>query len=228
MQQHCHRCGGELAHGNDVTPFCPHCGAPQLYLPDYESAATIAGSVSTEAQQTLHPQLIDWQTAIRCAALVTAVAVIFSLVSLGLPYISLLCICWILSASMTTLALYQRRRPVARMDAAIGARIGLTTGLLLVAGLGIALAIAGLIARFGLHSMSQFDAETAVRWAAARATLAASNAQSSQMLSFFDLPEFRAGLMLAGISVYAAIILFLSTLGGALAGLLRTRHAPAA
>jgi hypothetical protein len=227
MQQHCHRCGGELAHSNDVTPFCPHCGAPQLYLPDYESAPATLGSASTETQPTLHPQLVDWQTAIRCAALVTAVAVIFSLASLGLPYISLLCICWILSASMTTLALYQRRRPVARMDAAIGARIGLTTGLLLVAGLGIALAISGLIARYGLHSMSQFDAETAQRWAAARATLIAS-AQSPQMLRFFDLPEFRAGLMLAGISVYAAIILFLSTLGGALAGLLRTRRAPAA
>ncbi len=227
MQQHCHRCGGELAPGNDITPFCPHCGAPQLYLPDYESTTATAGSASTETQPILHPQLVDWQTAIRCAALVTAVAVIFSLASLGLPYISLLCICWILSASMTTLALYQRRRPVARMDAAIGARIGLTTGLLLVAGLGIALAISGLVARYGLHSMTQFDAETAQRWAAARATLIAS-AQSPQMLSFFDLPEFRAGLMLAGISVYAAIILFLSTLGGALAGLLRARRAPAA
>jgi hypothetical protein len=175
----------------------------------------------------VHPQLVDWQTAIRCAALVTAVAVIFSLASIGLPYISLLCVCWILSASMTTLALYQRRRPVARMDAGIGARIGLTTGLLLIAGLGFALAIAGLVTRFGLHSMSQFDTEIAQRWAAARITLVAS-AQSPQMLHFFDQPEFRAGLMLAGIAVYAAIILFLSTLGGALAGLLRTRRAPAA
>jgi hypothetical protein len=226
MQQHCHRCGGELAPGNDITPFCPHCGAPQLYLPDYEGTTT-ASSASTETQPTLHPQLIDWKTAIRCAALVTAVAVIFSLVSLGLPYISLLCVFWILSASMTTLALYQRRRPIARMDAAIGARIGLTSGLLLVAGLGFALAVAGLIARFGLHSMSQFDAETAQRWAAARITLVAS-AQSSQLLNFFDQPEFRAGLMLAGIGIYAAIILFLSTLSGALAGLLRTRRAPAA
>lgn len=226
MQEHCHRCNGDLTPGNDITPFCPHCGAPQLYLPDYENAETTP-TPSTENPLTLHPQLIEWRTAIRCAALVTAVAVLFSLAALGLPVIGLICVAWVLSASMTTLALYQRRRPVAGMDAGIGARIGLTTGLLLIAGLGFALAIGGLIARYGLHSMSQFDTETATRMAAARATLTAAH-QPPEMLHFFDLPEFRAGMMLTGIAIYAAIILFLSTLGGALGGFLRTRRSPAA
>jgi hypothetical protein len=228
MQQHCHRCGGELSPGYDTT-FCPHCGAPQLYLPDYgESLATATGPVfTTVSQQPLNLRPIDWKAAIRCAVLVTGVAVLLCLASIALPFISLLGICWILSASMTTLALYQRRRPVALMNPGIGARIGLTTGLLLVAGLGIALAIAGVIARFGTHSMGQFDAETAVRWAAARTTLADSGTQSAEMLRFFDLSEFRAGLMLAGIAMYGIIILVLSVLGGALGGLLRTRRAPA-
>ena len=226
MQEHCHRCNGDLTPGNDITPFCPHCGAPQLYLPDHANA-TPATPASAETPSTLHPQLVEWQTAIRCAALVTAVAVLFSLAALGLPVISLLCVGWILSASMTTLALYQRRRPVARMDARIGARIGLTTGLLLIAGLGFALAIGALVARYGLHSMAQFDTETAQRMAAARATFIAAH-QSPDVLHFFDLPEFRAGMMLTGLAIYAGIILFLSTLGGALGGLLRTRRTPAA
>ncbi len=98
---------------------------------------------------------------------------LFTLVSLGLPGFGLLCLVWILSASMTTLALYQRRRPVARMNARIGARIGLTTGLLLIASLGITFAIAGVVARFGLHNMSQFDAEIAQRWNEIRTAMVA-------------------------------------------------------
>jgi hypothetical protein len=227
MQQYCHRCGGEFSLAND-TSFCPQCGAPQLYLPDYEGTASTSGAVFASVPQVLNLKTIDWKAAIGCAALVSTVAVLLCLASIALPFISLLGVCWILSASMATLALYQHRRPVALMNPRIGARIGLTTGLLLITSLGLSLAIAGLIARFGTHSMVQFDAETAARWAAARATLAASGAESAEMLRFFDLPEFRAGLMLAGIGIYAVILLLLSTLGGAFGGLLRTRRAPAA
>jgi len=226
MQQYCHRCGGEFTAGHD-TSFCPHCGAPQLYLPDYESTATASGPVFAAVPQALNLKPIDWKMAIRCAALVTGVGVLLCLASIVLPFIGLLGICWILSASMTTLALYQQRRPVALMNSSIGARIGLTTGLLLIAGLGFAFAIAGVLLRFGTHSMAQFDAQTEAAWAAARATLAASGTQSAEMLHFYDLPEFRAGMMLAGYGICGVILLLLSTLGGALGGLLRTRRAPA-
>jgi hypothetical protein len=229
MQPHCHRCGGDFSPGQD-TSFCPHCGAPQLYLPDYgESVITATGPVFTSvSQQPLNLRPIDWKAAIRCAALVTAVAVLLCIASIGFPFISLLGVCWVLSASMTTLALYQHRRPVALMNPRIGARIGLTTGLLLIAGIGLALAVAGLIARFGTHSMGQFDVDLAAYWAANRAKISSSGAQYTEMLRIFDLPEFRAGMLLAGIGFEAAIILVLSVLGGALGGFLRTRRVPAA
>ncbi len=47
------------------------------------------------------------------------------------------------------------------------------------------------------------------------------------MLQVFDRPEFRAGMMLLGSGFDALILLLLSTLGGALGGLLRTHRAPA-
>src|ERR1700693_115874 len=36
MQDYCHRCGGELPARDGMSPFCPHCGSPQIYLQDYE------------------------------------------------------------------------------------------------------------------------------------------------------------------------------------------------
>jgi hypothetical protein len=44
------------------------------------------------------------------------------------------------------------------------------------------------------------------------------------MLGFLASPEFRAGMMLAGFAFLSAVLLILSTLGGAFAGLLRTRR----
>ncbi len=41
----------------------------------------------------------------------------------------------------------------------MGARIGLVVGLALVACFGVALAVGGLVARYGLHSMAGFDAQ---------------------------------------------------------------------
>jgi hypothetical protein len=48
------------------------------------------------------------------------------------------------------------------------------------------------------------------------------------MLGFIASPEFRAGIMLAGFAIVSAMLLALSTLGGAFAGLLRMRRRPAA
>src|SRR5580693_7195839 len=69
------------------------------------------------------------------------------------PVVSPLTWLWTISGSMITLALYQKRKPLAWMDASIGARIGVVVGLALVSCLAIAMAGAGLVARFGLHNM---------------------------------------------------------------------------
>ena len=105
------------------------------------------------------PQQVEWKTAIRCAVLVAGVAAGLSVVSQRVQVISLLSLLWTISGSIITLALYQRRRPLAWMDAGVGARIGLVVGLALVACLGVAWGVGGLVARYGLHSMAAFDAQ---------------------------------------------------------------------
>ncbi len=90
MQQHCHRCGGELSEGDEVTSFCPHCGSPQLYLPEYDRPSAAAEQDSTGAPPPPPPQMVDWKAAIRCAAVVAGIAAALTVLAMGLPGIPLL------------------------------------------------------------------------------------------------------------------------------------------
>lgn len=227
MQEHCHRCGGALVSGPDITPFCPHCGAPQLFLQEYDrtdSDSEGAPLDSTGTPPPPAPPLVDWQAAIRCALLVAGIAAVLSLIATRVPFVSPFSSLTILSASILTMGLYQRRRPRARMDAAVGARIGLITGLSLVVCLTVAMAIAGLIARFGLHTMGAFDAELTQQLHLQIDRAAAANPVPPDTLHYFYSPEFRAGMMLTGVAMFSFVLLFFSTVGGALSGLLRTRR----
>ena len=100
MQEYCHRCGGELPARDSVSPFCPHCGSPQIYLQDYEQQNGAVEADTTGAIPPPKPQQIDWKTAIRCAALVAGVATGLSLVSQRVQAVSLLSLFWIISGSM--------------------------------------------------------------------------------------------------------------------------------
>jgi hypothetical protein len=233
MQNFCHRCGGELASGS--SPFCPHCGAPQLFLTEYARAddpAALSNAVSsTGALPPPRPHQIEWHTAIRCAALVAAIAALLSLIASRIPFLSPLSSLWILSASLLTLSLYQRRRPLAWMDAAVGARIGIIAGLSLDVSLALVATISGLVARFKLHAMGSFDAQINQLLGEINTQLnrsASGNPELPAILRFITTPEFRAGYALSVVGVMAIILLLLSVLAGALAGLVRTRRRPAA
>ncbi len=225
MTQVCHRCGGDLSSGAEAPVFCPHCAAPQLLLSEACLADATAAIDTTGATPPPQPRQVEWQTAIRCALLVAAVAALLSLLALRLPFASFLSTVWVLTAPLTTLGLYQRRRPLAWMDAGIGARIGFTTSLGVIAMLAIAFAAAGLIARFGLHSLAEFDSATAHLIAQARETAANSpNPAPPEVLKLYDKREFQAGLMIASLALCAVFLLIAGTCGGALGGLLRTRR----
>jgi hypothetical protein len=129
---------------------------------------------------------------------------------------------WFMSASLITLGIYQKRIPTAWMDVGVGARIGAVVGICLALGLGIVMAGAGLVARFAMHRMETFDTEMAAR--TQEAIRNSATPVPSEMLGFLASPEFRAGMMLAGFAFLSAVLLILSTLGGAFAGLLRTRR----
>src|SRR5260370_22539404 len=224
MQEYCHRCGGELPARDGMSPFCPHCGSPQIYLQDYEQQNAGAEADTTGATPPPRPQQVEWKTAIRCAALVAGVAAGLSLVSQRVQVVSLLSSLWTISGSMIALALYQRRRPLAWMDAGVGARIGLVVGLALVACLGVAWGIGGLLARYGMHSLGAFDAELTRTVHDAFEKTAAMAPQTPEAQRFWFSPEFRAGMMLLGFGMVSTFLLILSTVGGALGGFVRMRR----
>lgn len=224
MHEFCHRCGGELPTGDGGAPFCPHCGAPQIYLLDHESASATAEDGTTGTLPPPRPELVEWKTAIRCAALVAIVAAALSVAGTRFPMVSALSSLWIISGALITVGLYQRRRPLALMDAGVGARIGLVAGLALITCLGVSMSVAGLVARYGLHSMAAFDAQLTEQLHTQIEKAAAANPAPPEVVRFMYSPEFRAGIMLAGFAMVAGALLLLSALGGAVGGMLRTRR----
>ena len=232
MPESCHRCGGELPQGSGESPFCPHCGTPQLFLSlENQSVETGGdpgvredGSATTGTLPPPRPQQVEWKTAIRCAALVAGIGSVLSLASMRVDVLSFPSVLWIMSASLITMALYQKRRPAAWVDVKVGARIGLVVGLCLALGLGTAVASAGLVARFGLHTMGNFDSQMAAQMQ--EAIRKSTTPVPPEMLGFVGSPEFRAGMMLGLFGFLSGCLLVLSAAGGAFAGLLRTRRGP--
>jgi hypothetical protein len=224
MHEHCHRCGGELPARDGASPFCPHCGSPQIFLQDYEQQSGGPEADTTGAVPPPRPQQVEWKTAIRCAVLVAGIAAVLSLVAARVQLVSPLSWLWTISGSIITLALYQRRRPLAWMDAGVGARIGVVVGLALVACLAVAMAIGGLVARYGLHSMAGVDAQLTELLHVQFEKAAAITPQPPEVQRFWYSPEFRAGMMLAGFGMLAGFLLVLSTVGGAVGGFMRMRR----
>jgi hypothetical protein len=234
MRELCHRCGGELPVGEspaagDNSAFCPHCGAPQLLLSDYSeplSTGAEAGA-STGALPPPRPNLIDWQLALRSAAFVAAVGAVLSAIAAGVPGVLLISTVWTVSASLTTLALYQRRRPLALMNAGVGAKIGILVGIVVVFFLGATLSAGMVVARFGLHNMANFDTETAQTFQNLKQRMnevAAAHPGSPPISLPIDTAEFRAAISLLGYGMVLFGIFVVSIFGGALGGLLRTRR----
>jgi len=221
MHEHCHRCGGTLVAGDGSSSFCQHCGAPQLYLPDQGPVIeTGDDGEPTGVLPPPRPRKVEWKTAILCAGVVAAVAAVLSVIAAGIPALSVLSWLWTLSGAAIALGLYQRRKPQAWIDAGVGAQIGVVAGLALITAIAISMAVAGLVARFGLHSMGAFDAELRAQIEKA----AAMNPQPAEAMRYVESPEFRAGIMLGGFAMVGGFVLVLSTVGGALSGMFRTRR----
>src|SRR5271154_6644059 len=106
MQELCHRCGGELPAGSGESPFCPHCGAPQLFLAlesqsvetgGEGAAAGIDIAASTGATPPPRPRQVDWKAAIGCAAAVAGIGSVLSLGAMRVDLLSPVSLLWILS-----------------------------------------------------------------------------------------------------------------------------------
>ncbi len=149
MDHTCHQCGREIEEG---TPFCRHCGAPQIRIPSMDEPATppmppgTPGEVQPPAQPVVistAPMLrgIDWANALPAAGWAGALLAVAWLI----PYLGYFL--WILGAGAVAVALYKRRVPGAVVTPADGARIGAITGLFGFAGFAGLMAITLLLLR---------------------------------------------------------------------------------
>ncbi len=236
MRGFCHRCGGELAGNEGESTFCPHCGAPQLRVleENVTAAQPTTPEPGTGSLPPPHPGHVRWATVVTFAAAVATIAALLMVGVLWLPFAFPFAWLWTVCGAVIVLGLYQRRHPETRVDAAIGARVGLIYGLLTVITLGIAVAAGGLIARFGLHAMGRLDAflnmtlQQGIDQQKLQAAQKGLPPLTPDQLRIFFSPEFRAGLALSVLSVAAVFLIGFSTLGGAVGGFMRVRRRPAA
>ncbi len=191
-----------------------------------ELAGGPAGTASTGALPPPRLRQVEWKTAIRCAAAVAGVAAALSLGATRVDMLSSVSFLWTASAAWIALGFYQKRRPTAWMDGGVGARIGVVVGVSLALALGVAMASAGLVARYALHTMGGFDQEMTAQ--VQKAIQQSSTPIPAEMMGFVHSPEFRGGMMLAGYALVSAGLVVLSMLSGAIAGLLRMRRGPTA
>ena len=228
MAVFCHRCGGELARVGAESSFCQHCGAPQLTVLEENVSlkrSTSPGPDNDPARRS--SANLVWATAVAYAAAVAGVAALLMLAVLwlpaGFPLAWLLTVC----GGVVVLGLYQRRHPATPVGAGLGAKVGLIYGLFAVATLSLTFAVAGLVARFGLHTLGTLDAllSNAMRQAAAQqAAQPGALALSADQIRTFYSPEVRAGLALFLLAVSASLLVLFSALGGAVGGVLRGRR----
>jgi hypothetical protein len=249
----CHRCHAELprsssdgrlrSYDSEDGPalFCPRCGAPQVNLPEHLRPEPVEQERTTGELPPPRPAgidpayrstgYVDWHACLGWVGLVAGISTVLMLVGLVSPLASLLSVIWTVGGAVVSLALYARSRPQARMDAGVGMRVGAATGVMMIASMGLALAITGFVMRFGTHSLGGFDAEMANAFAAMREQWAAKMQDQPQpaelkdkLMGYLASPEFRAGLALFYLGAVGSLVLLLSTGGGALAGMLRAQQ----
>ena len=119
-----------------------------------------------------------------------------------------------------------------------GFKLGLITGLLMIAVVGVAGTAAGVFLRFGTHQMTQFDQQSAVQAKATQEWMVAFLARQGQdkaaQTRYIDMlnsplmtsPEMKAGGELASLGFESGIVLIFCAAGGAFAEMFQNRRTP--
>jgi hypothetical protein len=217
-----------------------------LRLPDYLRSEELPAPKTTGAVPPPHaggrapefrnlPGQVDWRAALTAIAVVAGVGAMLVVAGLASTVASTLSFVWTISASVVVLGLYAKARPQAWMDARTGMRIGTATGVMLVAAMGLSVATAGVVLRYGTHGLGALDTEVTQDFAAMRQQMEARMHDQGQppdvqqkLLGFMAAPESRAGVALFYGGLLGGIVVLLSAGGGAFAGMLRASQSPRA
>jgi hypothetical protein len=129
----------------------------------------------------------------------------------------------VLIAPPVALGIYASRHRRSRITAALGLRVGLLCGLFASTLIAVIFTAALVTARFGTHTMQPFDDKFQTLMPAMQAQVTAQSGPEAwaEMQRFFTVPEFRAGLMLATFGIILLVMVLLSAIMGAIAGIAR-------
>jgi len=215
MEPVCHRCGGPV---QESSPFCAHCGAPQLRYeaPDEPAPAPTAPQRFTTARG---PDSVHWRDAIRAAAIIAVPAGLLSS-RLGLQGIWAV---WLIAGGFMVISIYRGRTmtlPTGRM----GWRIGLVLGLFTAVIANVVDGVSLVVQRFALHQGATLDQTY-------QQAIELSNKMYAQMFPnpspevvagiarwqhFMSTPEAAATMILINAAGMAFFMLIFGAAGGAL------------
>lgn len=210
--------------------FCFNCGAPQVQLSEElrEQAEQMLAAPDTSAaapQPPIADEGLPYVTvAIQTAGIAGAVAGAITLLSYALAPVAVFSLLWAVSAPILSLRLFLGRLHHARVTASFAARLGFLSGLAVLLATTTINTIGLVLTRFALHAAAPLDTQlTAVFDQDRILMIQAFGTQAAPMLQKFAIPEYRAGLMLSGFALFAAVYLLYATAAGALAGFMRSR-----
>ena len=193
-------------------------------VPEAETsgAAATSGVVPPPVAREIH-----WRTALRYGGLVALIGGALTALGILNAFVSFLSFLWVVSGGVLALGFYQKHKPSARMNVRVGFRIGVATGLMMTAALALALAGAGVAARFGLHRMREFDAQVQ-SFQGQMMDRMQEQKQSPEVLAeagrLMISPEVRGGVAVVYLAMLGGVLVLLSAGGGAFAGMLGTRR----
>ncbi len=219
MEHPCHSCRQAV---EDGVPFCQHCGAPQIRVATVEPrlASESAGAEGQSArdleviQTTLRVSKVaspmQWSKALPACALAAAIAAVLMALGLMVPFLA------VVGAGFLAVGFYRRRNPGVSIRAGAGARLGAASGLLCY---GMSAVLEALVAIFHKGAVLRDKMLEAIQQAASRTT----DPQAVAMLDYLKSPAGMA-LMMVFVLIFAFIaFVVLSSLGGALGGVLLGR-----
>lgn len=170
------------------------------------------------------PGTLVWAGALRWVALAGAIAAGLACLSLLLPGVGFLALLWAVISPVVVIGLFQSRSPQVPMSAGFGARMGLLTGLAVSTVFTVIFTAMALVERFALKGMGEFDRQWVLMLDQLQTRMVAqSGPDALPLIKAFALPEFRAGFVLCFIAFGIAILLTITTVGGAFAGFTRSR-----
>lgn len=220
MEHPCHSCHQAV---EDGVPFCQHCGAPQIRVATVEPPLG-SESAAAEAQSprdldafptTQHVSPVasplEWSNALPACALAAAIAAVLMALGLMVPFLA------VVGAGFLAVGFYRRRNPGVLIKAGAGARLGAVSGLLCFAMSAVLEALA--LAIFHNGAVLRDKMLEAIQQAASHAT----DPQAVAMLDYLKSPAGMAVMTLLVLIFAFVAFVVLSSLGGALGGILLGR-----